>query len=93
MSSTLVPPSYYEVGDNGKRPQPYRTIVEAAWAVVHRPSTAAVTAVTGDRRRSLTDVELRELGQHVRAWRLLAERAERQGDRTRAVKLNAGTIV
>ncbi len=77
VSTTLVPPSYYEVGPNGKPSHLYRTIADAAWAVVQlAPTAAAVSAVTGSRRRSLTDTELRELGQQVRARRLLAVRVD-----------------
>ncbi len=71
MSSTLVPPNLYAVGLRGMRPQLHRSIASAAWALVCLPpQTAAVSAVTGKRQRPLTEVELRELGRHVHAWRV-----------------------
>ena len=71
MSTTLVPPTYYEVKPNGRSSRIYRTIADAAWAVVRlAPTPTAVTALTGSRRRSLTDNELRELGRHIHARRL-----------------------
>ena len=75
MNSALMPPSYYEVGPRGRSPQLYHTIADAAWAVAQlAPAAAAVNAVSGSRRRSLTEAELRELGRHVRARRLLSLR-------------------
>jgi hypothetical protein len=75
VSTTLVPPSYYEVRSSGKPSHLYRTVADAAWAIVQSaPRAVAVSAVTGRRRRRLTDAELRELGRHVRARRELALR-------------------
>jgi hypothetical protein len=77
VSTTLVPPVYYVVQPRDGRAQLHRTIANAAAALslYHSASRSAeVFAVTGTRRRSLTQLELRELGRYVRAWRLVAER-------------------
>jgi uroporphyrinogen-III synthase len=74
VSTTLVPPSYYEVRAHGRLAHLYPTIGEAAAAVLQlAPTVTAVDVVTGSRRRSLSDRELRELGRHVRARRLVAQ--------------------
>jgi len=73
MSTTLVPPSYYVVAAPGIRARAFETVAEAAAAIFDlAPMPTMVTAVTGSRRRNLTEPELRELGRSVRARRLLA---------------------
>lgn len=63
MTTTLVPPSYYVVKPNGQPPRHYRTVADAAAAIVLiAPTPTTVEVLTGSRRRSLTDTELRELG-------------------------------
>jgi hypothetical protein len=77
VSTTLVPPIYYMVQPCGGRAQFHSTLANAATALslYHSASKSAeVYAVTGTRRRSLTEPELRELGRQVRAWRLVAKR-------------------
>lgn len=71
MSTTLVPPSYCVVKPRRRPARLYDTLTEVAAAIyllARRPAT--VSAVTGSRRRSLTDAELRDLGRDVRAFRL-----------------------
>ena len=76
MSTTLVPPSYYVVEARGLRPRGYETVADAAAAIFNlAPLPTTVMAVTGSRRRSLSEAELRELGRGVRACRLFADRA------------------
>ena len=71
MSTTLVPPSYYVVKPRGRPARLYNTLTEVAAAIYLIARTpATVSAVTGSRRRSLTDAELRDLGRDVRALRL-----------------------
>jgi len=83
VSTTLVPPSYYEVATNAKPPHLYRTIADAPWAIVPLSQRAGtVGAVTGSRRRDLTDGELRALGRHVRARRLRTLHAGRPDPRS-----------
>ena len=68
MSTTLVPPSYYVVKPRGRPARVYDTLTEVAAAIyllARMPAT--VSAVTGSRRRSLTDAELRDLGRDLRA--------------------------
>jgi hypothetical protein len=73
MSTTLVPPSYYVVKPRGGTARVFPTIAQAATAIVALARTpATVSAITGRRTRSLTDTELRELRQRVRAHRLHA---------------------
>jgi len=73
MGTTLVPPSYYVVKPRGWPERRYRTVADAAAAIVALvPIPAIVSASTAGARRSLTETELRELGPNVRAWRLLA---------------------
>jgi hypothetical protein len=81
MGTTLVPPSYYVVKPRGRPERRYRTVADAAAAIVRLvPIPAIVSATTVGARRSLTETELRELGRNVRAWRLLAGR-QRQRQR------------
>jgi len=73
VSTTLVPPSYYIVKPRGRPARVYNTLTEVAAAIYTLASTpATVSAMTGSRRRSLTHVELRDLGHDVRAVRLHA---------------------
>ena len=70
MSTTHVPPTYYIVEPQGHPARQYNTLTEAAAAVyLLAPAPATVSALTGS-RRSLTDVELHDLGQDVRSIRL-----------------------
>jgi len=71
MSTTLVPPSRYLVEPHGRPARLYNTLPEVAAAIyLLAPRPATVSAVTGSRRRSLTDAELHDLGQAVRSLRL-----------------------
>jgi hypothetical protein len=71
MSTTLVPPNYYVVKPRGRPARLYDTLTEVAMAIYLLARTpATVSALTGSRRRSLTDAELRDLGREVRAFRL-----------------------
>ena len=71
MSTTLVPPSYYVVKPGGRPARLYNTLTEVAAAIyLLAPTPATVSALTGSRRRSLTDAELHDLGQSLRAVRL-----------------------
>ena len=71
MSTTLVPPSRYLVQSHGRPPRLYNTLPEVAAAIyLLAPRPATVSAMTGSRRRSLTDAELHDLGQAVRSLRL-----------------------
>ena len=73
MSTTLVPPSQYLVKPRGRTEWLFPTIAQAATALARMaPIPATVMAVTGSRKRSLTDGELRELGRWVRRYRLSA---------------------
>ena len=75
MSTTLVPPSYYIVKPRGQAARRYPTVAQAASAMAQLALTpTAIGAITGNRTRSLTDSELRQLGRHVRAHRLRAGR-------------------
>jgi hypothetical protein len=75
MGTTLVPPSYYVVKPRGWPERRYRTVVDAAAAIVTLvPIPVIVSASTAGGRRSLTETELRELGRNVRVWRLRASR-------------------
>jgi hypothetical protein len=86
MSTTLVPPSYYVVKPKGQPARRYRTVADAAAAIVQlAPTLATVGVVTGSRRRSLTDAELRELGRRVRTCRLMGRHGERN-ERERATR-------
>ena len=76
MSTTLVPPSYYVVKPRGLPARLYNTLSEVAVAIYLLARTpATVSALTGSRRRSLSDAELRELGRKLRAVRLHADEA------------------
>jgi len=76
MSTTLVPPSYYIVKPPGRPARLYNTLSEVAAALYLLARTpATVSAVTGSRRRSLTDAELHDLGRNLRAVRLHADEA------------------
>ncbi len=71
MSTTLLPPSYYVVKPRGHPARVYNTLTEVAAAIYAlAPTPATVSALTGTRRRSLTDSELRDLGQKVRFLRV-----------------------
>jgi len=71
MSTTLVPPSRYLVKPDGHPARLYNTLPEVAAAIyLLAPRPAIVSALTGSRRRSLTDTELHDLGQAVRSLRL-----------------------
>jgi hypothetical protein len=66
VSTTLVPPSYYVAKARGLTARVLVTLAQAATAIVQLAPTPA-TVITGTRTRRLTDSELRELGQRVRA--------------------------
>ncbi len=71
MSTTLVPPNYYVVKPRGRPARLYNTLTDVATAIYMLARTpATVSALTGSRRRSLTDAELRDLGREVRAFPL-----------------------
>ena len=71
MSTTLIPPTYYVVKPHGHSGQILPTIAQAASAIVRlAPTPVAVSALTGSRTRSLSDAELRDLGNSVRFLRL-----------------------
>jgi hypothetical protein len=71
MSTTLIPPSRYLVQSHGRPARLYNTLPEVAAAIyLLAPRPATVSALTGSRRRSLTDSELHDLGQAVRSLRL-----------------------
>ena len=71
MSTTLIPPSYYVVEPRGHAAGVYHTLTEVAAAIyLLAPTPATISALTGTRRRSLTDAELHDLGQDVRSLRL-----------------------
>jgi hypothetical protein len=76
VSTTLVPPSYYVVTPRGRPARLYNTLPEVAAAIYLLARTpATVSALTGSRRRSLTDAELHDLGRNLRAVRLHADEA------------------
>jgi hypothetical protein len=66
VSTTLVPPTYYLVRPRGRPSRVYDTLSDVA-AVIRLPAgtPATVNVLTGSRRRSLTDAELLDLGQHL----------------------------
>jgi len=71
MSTTLVPPSLYAVRPSGRPAQVYETTAQAAAALLSiAPAAGVVYALTGGHPRSLSDVELRQVGRHLRARRL-----------------------
>ena len=79
MGTTLVPPSYYAVKPRGFPERRYRTVADAAAAIVKLVTIPAIVSVTtAGARRRLTETELHELGRSVRAWRLLASRPGRR---------------
>jgi hypothetical protein len=71
MSTTLMPPTYYVVRPQGLPAYIYQTVREAA-AALHElaPTATAVYVMTGRKRRSLSEHELRQVGRHLRARRL-----------------------
>jgi len=76
VSTTLVPPSSYVLKPRGRPARSYNTLSEVAAAIYLLARTpATVSALTGTRRRSLTDAELRELGRNLRAVRIHADEA------------------
>jgi hypothetical protein len=85
MSTTLIPPNWYSVKPHGQTARVFPTIAQAATTLVMLGRTpASVSAITGSRTRSLTETELRELGQRVRAHRASASniRAAREREKT-----------
>jgi hypothetical protein len=71
MSTTLMPPTYYVVRPQGLPAYIYETVREAAGALHElAPTAAAVYVMTGRKRRSLSEHELRLVGRHLRARRL-----------------------
>jgi hypothetical protein len=71
VSTTLVPPSYYVVTRRGRPARLYNTLTEVAAAIyLLAPTPATISALTGTRRRRLTDAELHDLGQDVHSLRL-----------------------
>jgi hypothetical protein len=76
MSTTLVPPTWYVIRPRSQTLRVFPTIAEVATALVMLgPTSATVSAITGTRTRSLTETELHELRQRVRAHRLHADEA------------------
>jgi hypothetical protein len=70
MSTTLIPPTYYVVKPRGESGQILPTIAQAARAIVRlAPTPVSVSALTGNRTRSLNDAELHDLGNRVRSLR------------------------
>jgi hypothetical protein len=79
VSTTLVPPSFYAVRSHGRPLHLYRSVGDAAAAVVElAPTAATVYVVIGGQGRSLSDRELGELGRCIRARRLASERRWRE---------------
>jgi len=73
VSTTLVPPSYYVVKPRARPARQYNSLREVAAAIyLLAPTPATVSALTGTRRRSLTDSELHDLGRNLRAVRVHA---------------------
>jgi hypothetical protein len=71
MSTTMLPPTYYVVKPRGQTAVHLPTLREAAAAILRlAPTPVRVSVMNGIRIRSLTNAELRELGQHMRAHRL-----------------------
>jgi hypothetical protein len=76
VSTTLIPPSYYVVKPRGLPARVYNTLSEVAVAIYLLARTpATVSALTGSRRRSLSDAALHDLGRHLRAVRLHPDEA------------------
>jgi hypothetical protein len=68
MSTTLVPPTWYVIKPRGQTVHVFSAIAEVATALVKLgPTPATVGAIIGTRTRSLTETELRELRDRVRA--------------------------
>jgi hypothetical protein len=66
-----MPPSYYVVQPRDQTARVYVTVAQAATAIAWLASTpATISGLTGNRIRSLTDTELRELRKRVRVHRL-----------------------
>jgi hypothetical protein len=75
MSTTLVPPSYYQVTPRDRPARQYPTAAKAAAAVLwYAPTPTAIAIVTGRRSRKLTDFELHRLRAEIRSLRLLERR-------------------
>jgi hypothetical protein len=67
----MLPPTYYVVKPRGQSALSYTTVAQAAIAIIGlAPTPVRVSVMNGFRIRSLTDAELCELGQHMRAHRL-----------------------
>jgi len=82
MSTALLPPTYYVVKPRGQAARHYLTVAQAATAIAQlAPTPTTMSAITGSRTRSLTETELRELRQCVRAYRLHAGWARREDGR------------
>jgi hypothetical protein len=70
MSTTLLPPTYYVVKPSRRKPLLFPTVAQAAVAIITLvPTSVRVSVMIGIRTRTLTDAELRELGQQMRAYR------------------------
>ena len=83
MSTTLIPPTRYEIRQSKGPARLLDTLADVAAALVRFPSERkAVLAVTGARQRRLNDVELRELARELRALRLLASQSESRSVRS-----------
>lgn len=79
MGTTLVPPSHYVVKPRGWSARRYRTVADAAAAIVQLvPIPVSVSVATAGSQRSLTDTELCDPGRNVRACRLLASRRDQR---------------
>jgi hypothetical protein len=94
MSTTLIPPTWYVVKPRGQTARVFPTIAQAATALVMLgPTPAIVSAITGSRTRSLTEIELRDLRQRVRAHRIRASsiRAALEQERPRSDHPRAAT--
>jgi hypothetical protein len=62
VSTTLMPPSFYEVSSQVCPARLYRTLAAAAVAIARcAPERAEVCVVTGSRRRRLSERETQEL--------------------------------
>lgn len=62
MSTTLVPPIFYEVSSRVRPARLYRTLAGAAVAIAEcAPERAVVCVVQGSRRRRLSQLEAEEL--------------------------------
>jgi len=71
VSTTLVPPTHYEVRQQGRQPRLFKSITDVAAELLHRQSEPkTVFALTAGRRRHLIQWELQELGRELRLQRL-----------------------